>query len=404
MEKGEYTGTAAPGYGTYRILSSLRPRLLPSFFSCIAPTTCQLLSCLDVSIFLILLPFGLCLHHVLVDFSFLFSPQCSFFGGKSSAAVSQLRSFIEDLKPGQFAPARNQTHCITDLCLAVNWPCLFACSPLLSQLADLVCPIMEPTRTASIPGLHLPHLPRSLVWWHLFPSSAFSFLFSFTVDFSFISNCQILPWCNFSFLVSFSVTVGELVGNVTLYSHPFCQPGSHVTPVMVVNQSGSLGLVTKNFGLTFRFSHFFLCWSSEIRAVPCPSLSSPWHVGPCESTRCLALGQPKTGERASAERIRASVVISLMRLIFFFHLSWQDQNAGIVARLQEPGSIPSGGSVPAPATVNGYTMRNHLLKQQIMKRQLMQVRCRVPLWVPVLSTSLGRTGLTGMGKSPVSKH
>ncbi|NXV71805.1 MAMD1 protein, partial [Atlantisia rogersi] len=64
--------------------------------------------------------------------------------------------------------------------------------------------------------------------------------------------------------------------------------------------------------------------------------------------------------------------------------SRQDQNAGIVARLQEPGSIPSGGSVPAPATVNGYTMRNHLLKQQIMKRQLMQVRCRVLLWAPEL--------------------
>ncbi|NXX84931.1 MAMD1 protein, partial [Urocolius indicus] len=61
--------------------------------------------------------------------------------------------------------------------------------------------------------------------------------------------------------------------------------------------------------------------------------------------------------------------------------SRQDQNPGLVARLQEPGSIPSSGSVPAPATVNGYTMRNHLLKQQIMKRQLMQVRCRVPLWV-----------------------
>ncbi|KAK2528952.1 Mamld1 [Columba guinea] len=52
--------------------------------------------------------------------------------------------------------------------------------------------------------------------------------------------------------------------------------------------------------------------------------------------------------------------------------SRQDQNTGMVARLQEPGSIPSGGSVTAPATVNGYTMRNHLLKQQIMKRQLMQ--------------------------------
>lgn len=88
----------------------------------------------------------------------------------------------------------------------------------------------------------------------------------------------------------------------------------------------------------------------------------------------LALGWPKTGERATADRIRASVVTTLMRLIFFFHVPWQDQNPGIVARLQEPGSIPSGGSVPAPATVNGYTMRNHLLKQQIIKRQLMQVR------------------------------
>lgn len=118
------------------------------------------------------------------------------------------------------------------------------------------------------------------------------------------------------------------------------------------------------------------------------------------------MGQLKTEERASAERIRASVVTSLMRLILFFfpHLSWQDQNAGIVARLQEPGSIPSGGSVPAPATVNGYTMRNHLLKQQIMKRQLMQVGCPVPLWAAVLSSSLGRTGLTGMRKSSVSKH
>ncbi|OXB75223.1 UNVERIFIED_CONTAM: hypothetical protein H355_016956 [Colinus virginianus] len=53
-----------------------------------------------------------------------------------------------------------------------------------------------------------------------------------------------------------------------------------------------------------------------------------------------------------------------------------DQNPGIVARLQEPGSVPSGGSVPAPATVNGYTMRNHLLKQQIIKRQLMQEKQR----------------------------
>ncbi|NWS91567.1 MAMD1 protein, partial [Toxostoma redivivum] len=73
--------------------------------------------------------------------------------------------------------------------------------------------------------------------------------------------------------------------------------------------------------------------------------------------------------------------------------SRQDQNPGIVARLQEPGSIPSGGSVPAPATVNGYTMRNHLLKQQIIKRQLMQVQCRMPLWVAVLDCNFTITPL-----------
>ncbi|XP_053129694.1 mastermind-like domain-containing protein 1 isoform X2 [Hemicordylus capensis] len=49
----------------------------------------------------------------------------------------------------------------------------------------------------------------------------------------------------------------------------------------------------------------------------------------------------------------------------------QDQPPGIVARLQEPGAAPPAGSVPAPAPtmVNGYTMRNHLLKQQIIRRQ-----------------------------------
>ncbi|KYO32826.1 mastermind-like domain-containing protein 1 [Alligator mississippiensis] len=54
----------------------------------------------------------------------------------------------------------------------------------------------------------------------------------------------------------------------------------------------------------------------------------------------------------------------------------QDQNPGIVARLQEPGTIPAAGSVPTAATVNGYTMRNHLLKQQIMRRQLLQEKQR----------------------------
>lgn len=60
---------------------------------------------------------------------------------------------------------------------------------------------------------------------------------SFPVGFSFTFTCQILPWCNFPFLLSFSVTVGEVVRNVMLYSHPFCQPGSPVTAAVVVNWS-----------------------------------------------------------------------------------------------------------------------------------------------------------------------
>ncbi|KFP30288.1 Mastermind-like domain-containing protein 1, partial [Colius striatus] len=76
--------------------------------------------------------------------------------------------------------------------------------------------------------------------------------------------------------------------------------------------------------------------------------------------------------------------------------SRQDQNPGLVARLQEPGSIPSGSSVPAPATVNGYTMRNHLLKQQIMKRQLMQVRCHNLTIMPLVFQEKQRQNMLGV--------
>lgn len=53
----------------------------------------------------------------------------------------------------------------------------------------------------------------------------------------------------------------------------------------------------------------------------------------------------------------------------------QDQNPGIVATLQEPTAVPNAvpGSAPARPMVNGYTMRNHLLKQQIIRRQQLQV-------------------------------
>ncbi|KAM8954004.1 mastermind-like domain-containing protein 1 [Pelodytes ibericus] len=53
----------------------------------------------------------------------------------------------------------------------------------------------------------------------------------------------------------------------------------------------------------------------------------------------------------------------------------QDPSAGIVPRLQEPGSIPNAGPGPTPPTANGY-IRNAILKEQIMRRQLLQVKHR----------------------------
>ncbi|XP_029463599.1 mastermind-like domain-containing protein 1 isoform X2 [Rhinatrema bivittatum] len=53
----------------------------------------------------------------------------------------------------------------------------------------------------------------------------------------------------------------------------------------------------------------------------------------------------------------------------------EDQTAGLVPRLQEAGPIPSPGSGPAPPSANGY-LRNSILKEQIMRRQLLQVKHR----------------------------
>ncbi|XP_069068510.1 mastermind-like domain-containing protein 1 isoform X2 [Pleurodeles waltl] len=53
----------------------------------------------------------------------------------------------------------------------------------------------------------------------------------------------------------------------------------------------------------------------------------------------------------------------------------EEQNPGLVPRLHEPGSIPTAGSVSAPPTANGF-MRNAILKEQIMRRQLLQVKQR----------------------------
>ncbi|MEE6496823.1 hypothetical protein FKM82_002496 [Ascaphus truei] len=55
--------------------------------------------------------------------------------------------------------------------------------------------------------------------------------------------------------------------------------------------------------------------------------------------------------------------------------SRQDPSAGIVPRLQEPGTVPSVGPGSAPPTANGY-IRNAILKEQIMRRQLSQIKHR----------------------------
>lgn len=73
----------------------------------------------------------------------------------------------------------------------------------------------------------------SQVWWHLFHSYAFSLLFSWRL-FPLHSLAKSYP--DATFLLSFSVTVGEVVRNVMLYSHT-CQPGSPVTAGVVVNGS-----------------------------------------------------------------------------------------------------------------------------------------------------------------------
>ncbi|XP_053328443.1 mastermind-like domain-containing protein 1 [Spea bombifrons] len=51
------------------------------------------------------------------------------------------------------------------------------------------------------------------------------------------------------------------------------------------------------------------------------------------------------------------------------------QDSAIVPRLQEPGSIPNSGPGSTAPTPNGY-IRNAILKEQIMRRQLLQVKHR----------------------------
>lgn len=180
-----------------------------------------------------------------MNFFSLFSPRCASIGGKSSAGESRHRSLTGNLKRVWFAPPQESgpvrywfvpSHDLALRFRMFSSPFTIRSPRLFSHGTHKNHFNARPTSSSSfwVPGLMAPV--------HLFCRQ---FAVSFTVGFSFTFDCQILGWCNFSFRMSFTVTVGELVGNVTLYSHPFCQPGSHVTPAMALNQSRSLGLVTE---------------------------------------------------------------------------------------------------------------------------------------------------------------
>lgn len=115
----------------------------------------------------------------------------------------------------------------------------------------------------------------------------------------------------------------------------------------------------------------------------------------------LALGQLKTEERPSAERIRASVATCLMRLIFFFFFSpsflagsecWNCcQIAG--ARLHPQRRLRAG-------TGRGQWLHHEEPSTEAANNEKAADagRMPMPLWAAVLSCSLGRTGITGMRK------
>lgn len=125
MEKGEYTGTAVPGYSTYRITSLLvLSEALTSFLVFLdfpdhlpAPKMFKLQYFL---IFFFFFPFGLCLHGVLVNF-FFSSPH----NALSLEAGPQLVEVNSDLALGTYSEASlhqpgNQAQCITGLCPAMT--------------------------------------------------------------------------------------------------------------------------------------------------------------------------------------------------------------------------------------------------------------------------------------------
>ncbi|KFP13912.1 Mastermind-like domain-containing protein 1, partial [Egretta garzetta] len=200
---------------------------------------------------------------------------------------------------------------------------------------------------------------------------------------------------------------GTLISNITPTSNPTSMQSS-LFKSMTTNQSKNMniimqqpssslqpGLVNESPVSQDQFSFSNTKPLSHFASESAPQKLSPLTAGQGQQSLIHYLQQPPPAAQQSPQANNSQFLQQQFRQLIQPHRmqrhvqpatlpsqSRQDQNAGIVARLQEPGSIPSGGSVPAPATVNGYTMRNHLLKQQIMKRQLMQVRRRLPLWVP----------------------
>lgn len=140
-------------------------------------------------------------------------------------------------------------------------------------------------------------------------------------------------------------------------------------------------------------------WSSHL-----PLAVTLCHVGPCEPTRCLARNRQRPEKRALAEKRKASVDVSLMRLIFFFSSflagseSWtccQTSGAGLRPKWRLCAGTSHGEWVhdeePFTEAANNETTADAgtVLSASVGS-------CAIHL--------TGRTGLTGMGKSPVSKH
>nr|XP_056715526.1 mastermind-like domain-containing protein 1 [Euleptes europaea] len=199
----------------------------------------------------------------------------------------------------------------------------------------------------------------------------------------------------------------SLIPNITPTSNPTSMQSSLFKPMsaaqsknmnlIMQQQSNGLqpGLVTEgpvgqdqfSFNNTKPLSHF----TSESTA---PQKMSPMTSGPGQQSLIHYLQQQQQQQQQQVatsqqsqqvnnnqfihQQLRQLMQPSRMQRHVQPSQTRQDQNPGIVATLQEPTAVPNAGPAPTPARpmVNGYTMRNHILKQQIIRRQQLQEKQR----------------------------